>query len=112
MQHFNAATLVYVAQSKKRNGSPIELEIRKIAKVKEVRNFSLNFYTSQGTTQRNMRNSRNLVVPMDLTKDIIEDGLRYELLYVEIDGLKYHIQNILNYYKKSLQALLDIEELR
>lgn len=112
MQYFNEATLIYVAQVKKASGSPKELTIEKRIKVKEVRNFSLNFYSSQGTTQRSMRNSKNLVIPKGYSKDMIQDEKRYELLYVVVDGLKYRVQNVLTYFKKDTQVILDVEELR
>lgn len=62
--------------------------------------------------QRSMRKSKNLVVPIEMTQDRVIDGVRYELLYVEYHGLKYRVQNILNYYKSGIRMILDIEELR
>lgn len=112
MQYYETATLIYVGSIKKGNGSPQEVTISHRSKVKEVRNFSLNFYTSNGVMQRSMRKSKNLVVPMEMTQDRVIDGVRYELLYVEYHGLKYRVQNILNYYKSGIRMILDIEEMR
>lgn len=112
MQHYETATLIYVGSIKKGNGSPKEVSISQRCKVKETRNFSLNFYNSNGTMQRSMRKSKNLVVPIEMTQDRVIDGVRYELLYVEYHGLKYRVQNILNYYKSGIRMILDIEELR
>ena len=112
MQYYEAATLIYVGSTKKGSGSPKEETITHRCKVKEIRNFSLNFYTSNGTLQRSMRKSKNLVVPMEMTHDRVVDNVRYELLYVEYHGLKYRVQNILNYYKSGIRMILDIEEVR
>lgn len=103
---------MYVATSRNEKGSPVEVEIVKNVRVKQIRNFSMNYYSVNGTNQRSMRNSRNFVVSKDLTKDIIQDGLRYEPLYVVYDGIKYHIKEILNYYKSALRMILDTEEVR
>ena len=49
---------------------------------------------------------------MEMTHDRVVDNVRYELLYVEYHGLKYRVQNILNYYKSGIRMILDIEEVR
>lgn len=123
MQHFSQATLIYVAQGKRENGSPVEESYSRCVKVKEIKTFSLNFYTQGDTTQRSMRNSKNLVVSKWLTDDYFDRRTKkhYELLYVDYEGLRYHVRNILNYRngvvkaqweRSSLKAILDIEELR
>lgn len=112
MQHFQKATLIYVTQGKASDGSPTEETFTRTIQVKEIKTFSLNFYTSNGQDQRNMRLSKNIVVPKWLTEDHIYDGKRYELLYVEFGGIRYHVKNVLKYYKSSLRMILDIEELR
>lgn len=112
MPTFRVATLKYIAQGKASNGSPIELSVTRVIKVKEIKNFSLNYYTMGTESQRSMRNSKNIVVPKWVTEDIINDGKRYELLYVNYNGLDYHIKNILKYFKSSLRMVLDIEELK
>lgn len=111
MQYFDEATLIYVGQGQKANGSPTEITISRIAKVKVIRNFSLNYYNVTGTATRLMRNSRNFVVNKDLIEDIEdEDGKRYELLYVEYHGMKYRVREILNYYKTGMRYILDTQE--
>lgn len=114
MLSFGKATLIYMAQAKKSNGSPYEVKITREIKVKEVKTFSLNYYIMGGDNQRLMRLSKNLVVPKWTTEDIIdiENNLRYELLYVDYQGLHYRVQNILKYYKMNQRMILDIEELR
>ena len=112
MFHYSKATLIYIGNGVADNGSPIELKHCREVKVTQTRNFSLNFYNSNGTLQRSMRNSRNIVIPAEYAKDICIDGVRYELLYVNYQGLRYRVQNILNYRKSGLRVLLDIEELR
>ena len=111
------AKLIYVGQGVADNGSPFTLEIVKDnIRVDEMQTFSSNYYNDQ---QRNMRLSRNLVVPTYLTFDIFEDNKRYELMYVEYDNLKYKIKHILkfkpNRYSRGntrQKMILDIEELR
>lgn len=113
MLSFGEATLIYVAQTKASNGSPIENTITRDIKVKEVKTFSLNYYIMGGDNQRLMRLSKNLVVPKWVTNDVYdENNLRHELLYVNYQGLKYRVQNILKYYKMNTRMILDIEELR
>ena len=93
------------------NGSPLELEMRKVVKVDEMETFSNNYYNEQ---QRNMRVSRNLVVPTYLTDDKVccENGNRYELMYVIYDGRKYKVRNILKMRHTRQRMILDIQEVR
>lgn len=110
MQYFDEATLIYVGSTQKANGSPEEVTISLIAKVKVIRNFSLNYYNVTGTATRSMRNSRNFVVNKDLIEDRYVDDVKYELLYVVYDGIKYRIREILNYYKTGMRYILDTQE--
>lgn len=112
MQSYGAATLIYVYKSKTGNGSPKEETITRFMKVRRDRNFSLNYYVTLGGAQREMRNSMNLVVPTEATKDIIKDGKRYELLYVDYQERRYRVRQILNYYKSGIRWILDCEELK
>ena len=109
--------LIYVGQGVADNGSPILLEISKPnIKCDEMETFSNNYYNNQ---QRNMRLSRNLVVPTYMTEDVIENGKRYELMYVIYDNLKYKVKNILKFKANRYSSghtrqrmILDIEEVR
>lgn len=103
------ADLIYTSQSKNENGSPIELEIIKTVKVSETETFSSRYYDDE---QRLMRLSRNLIVPTYYVKDIQENGLNYELSYVNYEGKKYKVRNILKVKHTRLNMLLDIQELR
>ena len=103
------ADLIYTSQSKNENGSPIELEIIKTVKVNETETFSSRCYDDE---QRLMRLSRNLIVPTYYVKDIQENGLNYELSYVNYEGKKYKVRNILKVKHTRLNMLLDIQELR
>lgn len=103
------ADLIYISQSKNENGSPIELEIVKTVKVNETETFSSRYYNDE---QRLMRLSRNLIVPTYYVKDIQENGLNYELSYVNYEGKKYKVRNILKVKHTRLNMLLDIQELR
>ena len=112
MLYFNEATLVYVANDKAANGSPVEVSVTASIKVKEVKNFSLNYYMVSGDNQRIMRNSKNLDVPKWATEDIVKDGKTYELMYVVYNDKKYRVQQILRQFRTNKRVLLDIEELR
>lgn len=103
------ADLIYISQSKNENGSPIELEIVKTVKVNETETFSSRYYNDE---QRLMRLSRNLIVPAYYVKDIQENGLNYELSYVNYEGKKYKVRNILKVKNTRLNMLLDVQELR
>ena len=103
------ADLIYTSQSKNENGSPIELEIVKTVKVNETETFSNRYYDDE---QRLMRLSRNLIVPTYYVKDIQENGLNYELSYVNYEGKKYKVRNILKVKNTRLNMLLDVQELR
>lgn len=112
MLSFNEATLRYIGQTKASNGSPKEVAITRTMKVKEIKTFSLNYYTMGDDNQRSMRLSKNIVVPIWATDDIVEDGVRYELMYIVYNGLNYRVKEILKYYKQSKQMVLDVEEVR
>lgn len=103
------ADLIYTSQSINENGSPIELEIVKTVKVNETETFSSRYYNDE---QRLMRLSRNLIVPTYYVKDIQENGLNYELSYVNYEGKKYKVRNILKVKHTRLNMLLDVQELR
>lgn len=112
MLYFDQAELIYVAPSKAENGSPTELRITRTMRIKEIKTFSRNYYTASGINQRSMRYSKNFVVPFWATEDIIEDGKRYELVYIYYQGLKYHVKEVLKYYMTELRMVLDCEEVR
>lgn len=106
--------LIYVAQGVAENGSPLELFINKSVKCNEMQTFSANYYNDQ---QRNMRTSRNLVIPTYLTEDLIEleddcTPKRYELMYCKYDGRKYKVKNILKMRDTRLNMILDVQEVR
>lgn len=110
------AELIYEGQTVKENGSPSLLYKSKIVRVDEMETFSSNYYNDQ---QREMRLSRNLVIPTYLTEDIFDDDIRYELSYVNFLGKKYKIRNILKYranrYSRGntrQKMILDVQELR
>lgn len=112
MDSYGAAKLIYVGQTVNEAGSPVELTIEKQCQVKQVSQFSLNYYMHTEITQRLMRKSKNLVVSKTLTNDIVKDGIRYTLFYVEFEGVRYKVHQVLRYYKSSLRALLDCQEVR
>lgn len=115
MLYYFQAELIYVGHTVAENGSPIEVTISKTIKVKEIKNFSFNYYNQN---QRSMRLSKNIIVPKWMTEDVAGDGetgiegVRYELAYVRYNGLKYQIREIMKYYKTALRVVLDIQEVR
>ena len=112
MLYYNEATLIYAGQKQNLNGSPYEVTIEKSAKVKEIKTFSLNYYLMGGDNKRLMRKSKNIVVPRWMTEDFTQDGVRYELLYVRYNGLKYRVRNLLKYFEmEQTRSILDLEEL-
>ena len=103
--------LIYEGQGVADNGSPTLLEKKKVIRCDEMETFSNNYYNEQ---QRNMRLSRNLVVPTYYTDDLIccDDGNRYELMYVNYDNRKYKVRNILKMRNTRQRMILDIQEVR
>ena len=99
--------LIYEGQGKAENGSPLALYVSQIVRCDEMETFSTNYYNDQ---QRNMRLSRNLIVPTYLTTDIIQDGKRYELMYCNYDNRKYKVRNILKVRNTRQRMILDIQE--
>lgn len=91
------------------NGSPTILEIKQTARCDEMENFSSNYYNEQ---QRNMRESRNLIVPTWLTTDRTDKGINYELMYVNYLGKRYKVRNILKMRNTRQRMILDIQEVR
>ena len=111
MQYYGTATLIYIGQTKRENGSPVDVQLTKDVKVKEIKTFSLYHYTTNAVNQRNMRKSKNLVIPRELTEDIVQDEITYELQRVIYKGVLYRIYNILSYFQTDLRMLLDCEEI-
>lgn len=101
--------MIYVSQGAKETGSPVNLEYSETVRCDEMETFSQNYYNEQ---QRNMRLSRNLVLPTYQTDDIEIDGKRYELMYCVYDGRKYKVRNILKMKGTRQRMVLDIQEVR
>lgn len=103
------AELIYEGQGVAENGSPTILQTSQVIKVDEAESFSNNYYNDQ---QRNMRLSRNLIIPSFFTNDKILNGVTYELMYVNYDGKRYKVKNILKVRNTRQKMLLDIQEVR
>lgn len=102
--------LIYEAQSVADNGSPIAIFKSKVVRCDEMETFSNNYYNNQ---QRNMRLSRNIIVPTYLTEDIIDcEDQRYELMYCIYDNRKYKVRNILKMRNTRQRMILDVQEVR
>lgn len=104
-----SVTLIYEAQGVASNGSPVTSEITETVRCDEAETFSNQYYTEQ---QRNMRESRNLIVPSYLTESFVKDNLRYELMYVTYRDIRYKVRNILKVRNTRQKMLLDIQEIR
>ena len=48
----------------------------------------------------------------EITRDVVEDGVVHELLYVTYRGKEYRVQQVLRQFRTNTRVLLDIEELR
>lgn len=105
----SSAELIYEGQGVAENGSPTILQTSQVIKVDEAETFSNNYYNDQ---QRNMRLSRNLIIPSFFTNDKILNGVTYELMYVNYDGKRYKVKNILKVRNTRQKMLLDIQEVR
>lgn len=105
----SAVELIYVGQTVAENGSPVEVQHSNVVRCDEMETFSNNYYSEQ---QRNMRLSRNLVVPTYLTQDITIEDVPYELMYCVYDGRKYKVRNILKLRGTRQRMILDIQEVR
>lgn len=114
------AILIYEGQTVSDNGSPSRVYMEKRVRCDEMETFSNQYYSEQ---QREMRLSRNLVIPTHYTLDIFDcEDKRYELMYVIYDKRKYKVRNILKYNggrsygqrsNRTRQLMvLDIQELR
>lgn len=102
--------LIYEGQGVADNGSPIAIYHSEKVRCDEMETFSSNYYNNQ---QRNMRLSRNLVVPTYLTEDIIDcQDHRYELMYCVYDKRKYKVRNVLKMRNTRQRMILDIQEVR
>lgn len=99
--------LIYEGKGRAENGSPLTLKITKTVKCNEMETFSNQYYTEQS---RNMRKSRNILIPTFLTQDIVSDGVTYELLYANYNGRLYKVRNILKARNTRRQMILDIQE--
>lgn len=105
----SSVELIYVGQGVASNGSPYSIEIKKDVMCDEMETFSNQYYNDR---QRDMRLSRNLVVPTFLTDDIVENNVRYELTFCIYDNKKYKVRNILKMRNTRMQMILDVQEVR
>ena len=105
----SSVELIYVGQGVANNGSPLALEEKLIVRCDEMETFSNEYYNNM---QRDMRTSRNLVVPTYLTRDISKNNVNYQLTFCVYDGKKYKVKNILKKRNTRQQMILDIQEVR
>ena len=108
--------LIYQTIGEDDDGSPVKKTWCRTIRCDEMETFGNNYYTSQ---QRNMRLSRNLVVPAWVCDDVFQYGYRFELMYVNYLCRRYKVHSILKYrasrqsVKNTRQLMvLDIQEVR
>lgn len=95
MQQKSEAELVYCRIDRASNGSPVNVETKRLVRVGILDNFSSNYYFERG---REMRNSLRMVVNVYYTYDVIEDEKPYSLKYVDYKGKRYAVENIMAHY--------------
>lgn len=105
----SSVELIYVGQGIATNGSPLTYEEKLVVMCDELEIFSVEYYNNM---QRDMRTSRNLVVPTYLTDDVVKNDIRYELMFCNYDGKRYKVRNILKVRNTRQRMILDIQEVR
>ena len=105
----SSVELIYEGQSVADNGSPEIVTLSETVKCDEMETFSNNYYNDQ---QRNMRLSKNLVLPSYLTEDRQENGINYELMYCQYHDKRYKVKKILKLRGTRQRMILDIQEVR
>ena len=106
MRHKAIVTLIYQGKQIAEDGSPTYVTIRREVQGYIEESFSQYYYRE---SHREMRKSRNISVPL-VTIDLNDNGIEYELLYVEVYGVKYQVQNILKHGSTSMMRILDCQE--
>lgn len=106
MRYQLLVTLEYRGKKILEDGSPEIVSIQRYVQGYVEEQFSQYYYREN---QRNMRKSKNVSIPV-LAQDIQENGIKYELVYVYILGIKYQIKEILKHRSSNRLMLLDCEE--
>ena len=107
MYRLGQVELVYLHQSEDSNYNPVIEEHRVLVKCTLMDTFSVNYYLNQS---REMKNSKNIIVPKTYCNDVIIGSKRYQLEYANFGTRKYKIVNVLNNRDSSLTSILDTEE--
>ena len=100
-------TLIYQGKQILDNGSPKIVTLEREAECFIEERFSQYYYRD---SQREMRKSKNISIPVNLTFDLNENGVHYELLHAKLNGTKYQVKNVLKHGSTSLMAILDCQE--
>lgn len=109
MNRLTQCDLVYVHQGQDDEGNTVIETKSKTVKCAIMESFSVNYYNSQ---ERDMRNSKNIVVALPYADDFSEDGKRYRLEYANFKGVKYKVTNILNNRRSAITSILDCQEVK
>lgn len=107
MNRLGEVELIYISQKVDENYNPIVEEERKLVNCTLMESFSVGYYLNQ---TRDVRKSKNIVIPTTYTFDVMLGDKRYQLEYAKLGTVKYKVTNILNNRKSSLTSILDCEE--
>ena len=107
MYRLGDTVLIFIHQSKDENYNPTIETLERRVKCSLMNSFSASYYVNQS---RDMRRTRNIIVPKHNTFDIYQDNKRYQLEYCKLGAVKYKISNILTNRKSNLSVILDCDE--
>ena len=108
MYRLGQCELVYIHQGVDSNYNPVIEEHTKTVKCALMDSFSQNYYQNQS---RDMRKSKNIIIPKTSTFDVYIGSKRYQLEKVNFGTRKYKVINILINRDSSLTSILDAEEI-
>ena len=102
--------LIYEGETADDNGSPHTITTtEQNVRADLIDNFSSYYYNDN---QRDMRLSKNFIVPKYLKEDRLIDGVNYVLKYVSSNNKTFVIKNILKNKGSYLTCILDTQEIR
>ena len=108
MYRLGEAELIYIHQGKDDNYNPVIETESKSVRCSLMDSFSVNYYQNQ---TRDMRKSKNIIVPKTYTFDVYLGDKRFQLEYVKLGAVKYKVMNILINRESSLTSILDCEQI-
>lgn len=107
MYRLGQVKLIYIHQTKDEDYNPVIEVNEKIVKCSLMNSFSASYYVNQS---RDMRHTKNIIIPKYDSLDVYSDNKRFQLEYCELGGAKYKVNNILTNRNSSLSVILDCDE--